>query len=342
VCDLCYTAAGIVRDAVNQGYTDDQIKEALKASCPTMPSQFVPVCEKALENIDGILVDIHAGADDKTICTKYGFCANSIKARSANDNGFACDICHSLISQIEELMVSGKTVAEIEKILDAWCQKLTGIVGQTCVKIVDTYVPQILKWLEQGLEKANICQKLGFCENSVARLPDNGFTCDMCKQVVTYVETIMKDTKVEAEVAQLVGKLCSKFPAPYDTLCVGVVNQYVPLIMQWLEQGLEKVDICSKIGLCGKELVVFGARIPAEEANGITCDVCKSFFNWAESEIEKYTVPALWKLVNEKCPNVPYLRQFCKIINEDNIQRFVDLILDQVRPEKACAWIRIC
>ena len=429
-CDLCHTAVKIVREAVASGFTDEQVKTALQQSCPTLPSALVPLCQKALENIDAILKDVHAGKDDQYICSTYGFCGNAVvKAARQPDLGNAgCDVCHGIVGLIESLLKEQATQEIIIEQIDKLCDTMKDPLKSLCDQLVAHYIPTIINWIEQGIEKAQICEKLGFCSTSVSaaiRQP-NGMTCTVCTTIVQAIEKAMVSTKVESEIIALVEKLCAKIPAPYSTLCDSLVEQYVPKIMEWLEQGLEHLEICQKIGLCSAEEIKIRqnansitcdlctglvkaieeamvsttveseiialveklcnkapapwstlcdslvqqyvptimewleqglehleicqkiglcsktvARLP-QQANGITCDVCKDFFKWAGDEIEKYTVPFLWKLVSEKCPAVPYLKYFCQIINEQNIETFVNLLISAVPPQEACEFIKIC
>jgi len=418
-CELCYTAAKIVRDAIKQGYSDKQIKDALRASCPTLPSQYKPACEKALANIDGILADIHAGKDDKYICKQYGFCPNARLAEVENDP--ACDLCKGIIKMIEELLKQQATQEKIAEALQQVCALLEEPMKTLCSTMAKQYVPIIVEWIKQGIEKAQICKKLGFCEDSLGRNLD-GVACDICTTLVEKIQELMIDKKLEAEIIAACKLLCAKMPAPYSTLCDALVGQYVPIIMKWLKEGLGKLEICKKLGFCTdvvrqtdtiqcdicttivekiQELMIdqkveaeiiaackllcrkvpapyatlcdlfvqqyvpiimrwlkeglgkleickkIGlcneiARYPEFDEDGITCDICKDFFKWAGQEIEKYTVPYLWKLVNEKCPNVPYLRKFCRNITEENIHTFVHLLISAVSPEEACHFIKIC
>ena len=351
-CDACKMAVGIIRDAINQGYSDEQIKQALKESCPTMPPQYIKMCEEFLKQIDGILADVHAGKSDDEICKDHSFC-NFVSRRPSKKNGLGCDLCKALVSQIEKMLLDKKTEEEIKAYLHKQCEQLVDPLRGVCNNIADLYVPIILEYLEQGLEKLHICQKIGFCQPErkvkIARRNDfeaNAMSCEMCKTLVAYVEQIMVSTKVEEEIEALVSKLCVKFPAPYNTLCQSLVHQYTPVIMQWLEQGLEKVDICAKLGMCEKKSLKneydFTARLPITDFNGVSCDVCQSFFKWAEGEVKEYSVAGLWKLVHEKCPSVPYIASFCKLITQENINTIVDLILSKIPPQKCCALIHVC
>ncbi|KAK8833830.1 hypothetical protein M9Y10_040131, partial [Tritrichomonas musculus] len=116
-----------------------------------------------------------------------------------------------------------------------------------------------------------------------------------------------------------------------------VIDSYLPTILEWLEKDLEALDICTKIGLCTSQ----NLRVSKHKSNS-SCDVCKSWFQWAEDNLQNVTVDALWKLVSEECPKVPYLKYFCQTINEQNIEAFVSLILSNLPPEQCCSWIKLC
>ena len=266
-------------------------------------------------------------------------CAATKVARQP-ENGLLCNYCVTIVQYIEKLMLDTKVESEVAKLVEKFCAAFPVFSG-VCDKIVEKYVPIIMQWLEQGLEHEEICKKLGFCTNAI-RASSNSFVCDLCTELVAKVEQIMVDTKLEKDVIALAQEYCEKLAVPMSTLCDSLVAQYVPQIMQWLEQGLEHLEICKKISLCPTTFELNVARIPISYENGVTCDVCKDFFKWAEDELEKYTVPYLWKLVNEKCPNVPYLRQFCKIINVQNIETFVNLLISQAPPAKCCQFLKIC
>ena len=61
--------------------------------------------------------------------------------------------------------------------------------------------------------------------------------------------------------------------------------------------------------------------------NGIGCDVCKQFTQWAEKELTDLTVTGLWKLISVECPKVPYISKFCALITEEDIQTILNLII---------------
>ena len=129
--------------------------------------------------------------------------------------------------------------------------------------------------------------------------------CDLCTQIVTAVEEAMKSTTVEQEVAVLVAKACEVLPAPYSSLCSSIVQTYVPQIMQWIEQGMEKIDICTKIGLC-QSISTKKPRIPKAVDEKWTCAMCEVIVKEAAELLNSTQIPEEILIAVEKlCTLMP-------------------------------------
>ena len=333
-CTLCTTVVSAIEKAMTSTTVESEIIALVEKLCAKIEAPYSTLCNSLVEQyIPTIMQWLEQGLEKIEICQKIGLCATLTR----KPNGITCTLCTKVVDAVEKAMVSTIVESEIIALVEKLCAEIPAPFSTICNSLVEQYVPQIMEWLEQGLESIDICQKIGLCD-IITRKP-NGITCSLCTMVVEAVEKAMVSTKVESEIIALVEKLCAEVPAPFSTICNSLVEQYVPQIMEWLEQGLESADICKKIGLCD---AITLARIPTQQSNGITCDICKDFFKWAGEEVEKYTVPYLWKLVSEECPKVPYLKYFCQIINEQNIETFVNLLVSAVTPEEACQFIRIC
>jgi len=158
-------------------------------------------------------------------------------------NTVQCDICQSLISRIEEALKDKQTEEQIASLVSSYCSILGDKMKPFCQLIATQYVPIIMQFLENKMEKLEICQKLGFCEEqSVTFLPSyvavTAGGCEMCTSIVTKIEELLKSGLVEKEIAAAVALLCKKFPPPVSTLCGVLVNKYVPTIIAWIESGM--------------------------------------------------------------------------------------------------------
>jgi saposin len=346
-CTMCKTVVAQVEHLLLDKKVESEIIEALSNLCKKFPAPYDALCTSFVQKYTvEILQLIEQGVEKAEICKKFGYCATQLNLLPQT-NAMGCSVCTTIISEVEKIMVSTKVESEVIELVKKLCVKLPAPYSTLCDSLVAQYIPQIMQWLEQGLEHLEICQKVKLCptNSAVARYQSNsnGMACTICTTIVGEIEKIMVSTKVESEVIELVKKLCVKFPAPYSTLCDSLVAQYIPQIMNLLEQGLEHLEICQKIKLCPKPATTFlGARIPTQLQSGVTCDVCKDFFQWASKELKTVSVDTLWFLVNSECPKVPYLKYFCQVINEQNIETLVNLLLSKIPFDQACEFIKVC
>ena len=314
-CEMCTKVVSTIENLLKNGYVEKEIAAAVATLCQTFPQPISGLCSIIVERYVPIIIQwIESGMEHFNICSKLGFCDKTLLlAPTARmpDNGLTCSMCKIIVGQIERCLLDEKVESEIKDILAGLCTKYFPEPYSTiCVNFVDQYTAEIMQLIEQGISQAGICERLGYCSSNNAILPripaPNGLTCSLCTTIVSAVEKAMVSTKVESEIIAKVQQLCSKVQAPYSTICESIVQQYVPQIMQWLEQGLEHLDICKKLNICPQEATKFlGARIPKEIQNGVTCDICKEFFYWVKVELGAETVDKLWYLVNTECPKVP-------------------------------------
>jgi hypothetical protein len=83
---------------------------------------------------------------------------------------------------------------------------LSGLSG-SCNKLADN-VPLLISLLESELTPEEICILIGECSSAVvvAKANDN---CEMCKVVVTLVETQLKSGDIATQIENVVHKFCS-------------------------------------------------------------------------------------------------------------------------------------
>ncbi|KAK8834034.1 hypothetical protein M9Y10_021254 [Tritrichomonas musculus] len=391
-CDMCKKVVQYIEQLLKDQKTEEEIALLVEEVCKFFPSPYDSLCDSICEQyVPAIMQYIEQGIEVLDICSSLGLCSTN-KIKKANtkrkvygkmalpspriyDNSIGCDMCKKVIQYIEQLLKDEKVEEEIAQLVSSLCTNFPSPYDSLCKGIVELYIPQIIEYIEKDMEVLDICSTIGLCSPSQnkkvvkkrvvygkmalpsPRIYDNSIGCDMCKKVIQYIEQLLKDEKVEEEIAQLVSSLCTNFPSPYDSLCKGIVELYVPQIIEYIEKDMEVLDICSTIGLCSEEIV---SKIKKQRARTTTvnhrqqkkhtyisnseetCETCKKWFKWATDKLSDITIEGLWKLIHEECPKVPYLKYFCEIINEQNIKTFVDLIVAQAPPEKACGWTHLC
>lgn len=343
-CDMCTQIVNYIKQLFDDQVIESEIATIVEQLCTTFPSPYDTLCKTMVETyLPLVLQLLEKGLNASEICTQIGLCSasnNNIKYHIRKfhrpehiDNGLACEMCTKIVSYIEQQINDSTIDIEIEKLVEQTCFTFPSPYDALCKTTVEQYLPKVIELIKQGLETSDICTKIALCSSKMERKTiynknknKNAFGCDSCTKVVDYISSLLKDQELEEEIAALVDQLCSTFASPYDSLCKSATSQFLPSILEWLQQGIESLDICTRIGLCPTQ----------------SCNTCKSWFKWAEENLHDVTVEGLWKLVNEECTKVQYLKYFCEILNEQNIETFVSLILSGLPPEKCCEWIKVC
>jgi saposin len=266
-CSVCQTIVKYVEETITSSSFTEQVEFLINKLCAKLPDQYVDLCTTTVnEYIPYMLQLLEQGVEKIDICTRIKMCEKKVhrqhrharRSNGFNVNGFACNICKTIVDKVIEVIKSTTVESEVIAKVEVLCAKFPAPYNTLCNTLVEQYVPQMIEWAAQGLESIEICKKIKMCKNGNQKAviySANGFkanpiVCTVCQTIVTYVEQIMVDTKVESAIQEQISKLCTKFPAPYSTLCDTLVGQYIPMIMQWAEQGLEKAEICKKIKLC--------------------------------------------------------------------------------------------
>ena len=296
MCDDCTKVVGIVEAALNSTLVESEVVALVEVACGFLPFPVSTVCNMIASNyIPKIMQWLEQGLEALDICVKIGLCQSApgkkVRVPKGIPNDWACDMCQTVVKTVEESMESTKVVEEVSAIVEQLCDLMPTPYSTLCHTLVKTYIGLIMELLDQGLQVLDVCVRIGLCEEKptpsvkpikLAADAKKGAACDSCKQIASVVEEAMKSTTVEAEVAALVSqactvlpspysticstveeeivalvlKVCDLFPAPYGTLCQTVVQEYVPVIVQLIEQGLESLDICVRIGLCDAQKLI--------------------------------------------------------------------------------------
>jgi len=364
-CDICQQVVNYIATLLTQSYTEAEIVALVEQLCSSIPAPFSLACDAIASKYVPVIIEWLAKEMTAVdICSKVGLCSTKavprfVKQNNA-DNGKVCDICQQVVNYIATLLTQSYTEAEIVALVEKLCTSIPAPFSLACDAIAAKYVPVIIEWLAKELTAVDICSKVGLCSTkalpriAVPAKADNGLVCEVCKQLVFYVEDLIQEQKTQEEIIALAQKLCDKIPAPYGAICDTLVAQYIPQIIKWLEQEIEIIDICAKLNLCqaqqkkvaAKKVENRPARLPTLAARAaskkIGCDPCKDTIQWIEKELKTYSIPALWKLISVECPKVKFISKFCAIITESDLDTLFNLIVAKLPPLKVCQWIKLC
>ena len=92
----------------------------------------------------------------------------------------------------------------------------------------------------------------GVKSSSVNNITSEGLKCDLCHLGISYVENYLQNNHTETELENVLDNLCYK--TPDSNLCIALVNNYLPQIIELVEQKETPAEICSQLSLCDTHL----------------------------------------------------------------------------------------
>ncbi|XP_067876371.1 prosaposin [Heterodontus francisci] len=105
----------------------------------------------------------------------------------------------------------------------------------------------------QDVKTASDCGAVKHCQQTVWRQPTvKTVPCDLCKEVVSVIGSLLKDNATEGEMRNYLDKACDLLPNPTLTAqCDELVDDYLPIILDVLKAELDNPEVvCSALRLC--------------------------------------------------------------------------------------------
>jgi len=92
-------------------------------------------------------------------------------------------------------------------------------------------------------------------DNLTVNITSEGLKCDLCHLGVSYIENYLQNNHTETELENVLDNLCYK--TPDSNLCIALVNNYLPQIIELVEQKETPQEICSQLSICDTHIYIF-------------------------------------------------------------------------------------
>nr|XP_014343936.1 PREDICTED: prosaposin isoform X1 [Latimeria chalumnae] len=105
----------------------------------------------------------------------------------------------------------------------------------------------------QNVKTASQCGAVKHCQQTVWNKPVvKSVPCDLCKEVLTVVDNLLKDKATEVEIKEYLDKACKLIPDEgLSAECQEYVDSYLPALLDIIKGELENPQVpCSALGLC--------------------------------------------------------------------------------------------
>jgi saposin len=196
--------------------------------------------------------------------------------------------------------------------------------------------------LRAGKDATTACSLVGFCGAAQhSRLPTapTDFLCDVCQEVIRYIEQLLLDGLVKEEIEQLAAEFCDLFPTPISIWCKSFIDQYIDEIIAAIESGIDAFNICGQIGICDLSL----RRPLFKSPSGTFCDTCKSLINYARQLlVDGYARDEIEALLTAACGDLGPLAGLCAEFLDGFADQIFDWIDQELDATSICSLIGVC
>jgi len=124
----------------------------------------------------------------------------------------------------------------------------------------------------QNVKTASICGAVAHCTQNVWNKPQmKSVPCELCKEVLTVVEQLLKDNATESELLGYLEKACQLIPDEGLTAeCKEMVDSYYPILIGIITGELDDPTVvCSAMGLCRSQQAALAQEKEQLQSNDI-------------------------------------------------------------------------
>jgi len=159
--------------------TETEIEGALDLVCNLLPTSYKTQCENFVANEVPALLKYITTYTPQQLCAAVGLCSSSsvtekkavVVIQALEDSTKKCQICEMIFTfaQTYFALHQNETEAQLQAIVDKFCEKLPAPYNTTCEFMVNAELPQLFaKLLSETPEQ--LCQAIKVCNSSLTLL----------------------------------------------------------------------------------------------------------------------------------------------------------------------------
>jgi len=259
-CGLCETLIQYIEGLVEANTTVEEIEQELETICSLVPA-YQQVCDQIVEQgVPQIIQWIEQNETPQQVCTQLGLCSSKDVAHpkilpinwgKILGQDAECTDCEYIIGVIEQWMDNTNNQQEIVSAVEIVCTYMPDW-ESTCDAIIAAGVPEVIQWIETYENNTMVCTQLGMCSDAEVQIynaPQPEDDCSDCTQLVQWIENWVAQNSTETEITLYLETVCTLIPG-YTTLCDQIVENELPVIIEYLENNESPSTVCGQIGMC--------------------------------------------------------------------------------------------
>jgi saposin len=248
--------------------------------------------------------------------------------------GIGCSLCEGLISSIDSWLKEHEQ--NIEGKAMQYCGEL-GPLSSKCKALVNEYLPQIIDDLGKGDDQNTICNLIDDLCDEDKKVPSFNMECTICEAILKIIAKL--GTNEEPKIEQVADEVCKTLGGFFEHECESLVHEYVPKLIDALNDGKTEQEACSYVGLCSSQKVV--AKAVKKETKGVECSLCEALVSFIATLLNN-NEGDIKKQLDQYCQDLPVLQSTCESIVNEYLGKIIAYLKQGKDQEYICAEIDFC
>jgi saposin len=160
-----FTSYHLFGDQISAQATIEQVINALKQVCETVPQDFRALCKQVVPAAYQEMIKfILEKEPPKVICQQLHMCSKDEIANIMKPNNLICDGCKQLVTLADTFITQESTKQEITAVVQNICQYFPGQLVDMCKALIAQYGPQLIDQLaSKVLNPSTVCSAVHAC-----------------------------------------------------------------------------------------------------------------------------------------------------------------------------------
>jgi len=269
-----------------------------------------------------------------------------------------CAICEYVINDLQTIIGSNRSEAQIEAGLEKVCSVLPSVVRDQCDNLVETYGPAIVEILSRDIDAKDVCTLMQLCDSKAEELlsqmpEDNPIVemkvkdgnCALCQYAMNTLYQLLENKDTEDEIKNALETVCRILPSSLEDKCDEYIEAYAEKIIELVLQEFTPDQICKELGLCAASAISEEPKEPIVLTVGDQkCIVCEYIMSYLEDALGQNSTEAeIKEALDEVCGYMPgSFKDQCETFVNQYTDVIIDFLTHQLTPEQVCKQIGLC
>jgi len=343
-CPICTMVAAKLEKFVTQKSSKAQIELVLDGICAILPSQYATECDNYVAQYTPMIVDLLIQeVSPKQLCATLSLCpAMTLEVK----NTPYCGVCLIVAQELSQVVTQNSTEQQIEQALEQVCSFLPSQYTKECDELVKQYTPMIIEMLKKEVDPKELCAMLKLCPAKQQTTPLKTTTpvkespvCEVCELMVAQLDSALSDKSTQNEIEFALKQVCNYLPASYQTECESMVQEYTPMMIEYLIKEASPKQLCEMLKLCP-------AKQAAKKVEGKSCDLCHEVVGKLQKFLHANSTPSeIEHVVDNVCNLIlqpKYLKSECEQMVREYTPDMINMVIRGATVENICNYTGIC